>query len=208
MKGAVSIVNSLFRHLALAIVATLVPALRAELVLPAIFGDHMVLQQLQANRIWGWDAPGTKIIVRYSDRSVTTTAGPDGTWVANLPGTLASGTPRTLIVQGSSTRRIDDVLVSEVWICSGQSNMAFPLANAANGDLAAAAGSIPALRLIQVPPDRHPGNSARFPWQLDPGHAGDRSHFQRGRLSLWSLPPPDPRGTGRPDRSRMGRIGH
>ncbi|MCX8497709.1 MAG: hypothetical protein ORN51_16125 [Akkermansiaceae bacterium] len=125
--------------------------LRAELKLPAIIGDHMVLQQNQADPIWGWDTPGTQITVSFAGQSYAATAGADGKWTVKLAPMPANATPQTLTITGSTKRELQDVLIGEVWMCSGQSNMGWPLSNAINGDLEAAASKLPNLRLISVP---------------------------------------------------------
>ena len=129
----------------------LTPALRAELKLPAIIGDHMVLQQKQADPIWGWDTPGAKITVSFAGKNYSTMAGADGKWKVKLDPLPANATPQTLTVVGSTKREIQDVLIGEVWMCSGQSNMGFTLNSEWNGDLEAAASKLPNLRLIKVP---------------------------------------------------------
>lgn len=134
-----------------------VPALRAELKLPAIIGDHMVLQREQADPIWGWDTPGTRITVTFAGQTHAAIAGADGRWTVKLAPMPANATPQTLTITGTTTRQIQDVLIGEVWLCSGQSNMQFPLWNSGNrhgdyhGDLEAAASRLPNLRLISVP---------------------------------------------------------
>ena len=133
------------------LLATLTSALHAELTLPAIIGDHMVLQRNQADPIWGWDTPGTKITVSFSNQNHSATAGADGKWSVKLSPMPANATPQTLTINGSSKREIQDVLVGEVWMCSGQSNMGFMLAADWNGDLHAASSKLPNLRLIKVP---------------------------------------------------------
>jgi len=127
-------------------------SLRAELKLPAIFGDHMVLQQKQADPVWGWDTPGTKVTVAFAGQTHSTTAGADGKWSVKLESLPANATPQTLAITGSTKREIQDVLVGEVWLCSGQSNMQLRLNQDWNGDLEAAASHHPNLRLIRVPP--------------------------------------------------------
>ncbi len=127
------------------------PALPAELKLPAIFSDHMVLQQKQADPIWGWDSPGAKISVSFAGQNYATTAGDDGKWTVKLMPMPANNTAQTLTVVGSTRREIHDVLIGEVWMCSGQSNMGFILASDWNGDLEAAASKLPNLRLIKIP---------------------------------------------------------
>jgi len=125
--------------------------LRAELKLPAIISDHMVLQQKQANPVWGWDVPGRKVTVTFAGQSFTTTAGKDGRWQVKLAAVPANASPQTLTIAGSTTRVIQDVLVGEVWMCSGQSNMAWSLAQTYTGDLEGAASRHPNIRLISVP---------------------------------------------------------
>ena len=135
----------------LALSFTAAPALLAELKLPAIVGDHMVLQQKQANPIWGWDTPGTKVTVSFAGQDYSATAGSDGKWTVKLAPQPANSTPQTLSISGSSKREIQDVLIGEVWMCSGQSNMGFTLVQDWNGDLEAAASDLPGLRLIEAP---------------------------------------------------------
>ena len=131
--------------------------LRAELKVPAIFGDHMVLQQKQANPIWGWDTPGSEITVSFAGQELTAKADQTGKWIARLAPLPACSEPRALSVSSSnpeskmSNLKIADVLVGEVWMCSGQSNMGFRLADDWNGDLETAASKLPKLRLITVP---------------------------------------------------------
>ena len=124
---------------------------QAELRLPAIIGDHMVLQQKQANPIWGWDAPGTKVTVTFAGQTKSAEADAEGKWTVSLDAVPANEQPQALVVEGSSKRELSDVLVGEVWICSGQSNMGFTLKGDTNGDLEAAASTLPNLRLITVP---------------------------------------------------------
>ncbi len=129
----------------------LLPALRAELKLPAVIGDHMVLQQKQANPIWGWDTPGTKVTVTFAGQTHTATAGADGRWTVKLGAVGANATPQKLTIAGTSKRELADVLVGEVWMCSGQSNMQWSLSQSYNGELEALASKFPNLRLISVP---------------------------------------------------------
>lgn len=137
--------------LTLSLAVALSAALRAELRLPAIISDHMVLQQKQSNPIWGWDTPGTKITVTFAGQARTATAGQDGRWTVKLDAVAANATAQSLTIAGSDKRVLQDVLVGEVWMCSGQSNMGFQLAQDWNGDLEAAASKLPNLRLIKVP---------------------------------------------------------
>ena len=126
--------------------------LHAEIKLPAIIGDHMVLQQKQADPIWGWDTPGAKITVTFAGQTKTTEAGADGKWLVKLdPGTANDQAQSLKISDDTQTIEVADVLVGEVWMCSGQSNMGFVLRDDWNGDLEVAAANYPKLRLLKVP---------------------------------------------------------
>jgi len=136
-------------YLLLALVAL---AARAELKLPAVIGDRMVLQQKQANPIWGWDTPGTKVTVAFAGQTHTATAGADGRWTVTLAAVPANKTPQTIaITAGAAKKEIKDVLVGEVWMCSGQSNMQWAMGQTYTGDIESASARRPHLRIISVP---------------------------------------------------------
>jgi sialate O-acetylesterase len=144
-------------HFGTALVAALVAIVAgrpstatADVKLPAIFGSHMVLQRDQKDRVWGWAEPGEEITVQIAGQSKTAKAGPDGSWQVQLD-PMPAGGPHTLTVQGKNTLKYDDVLVGEVWICSGQSNMQWPVGAAKDADLEIPAAKYPNLRLITVP---------------------------------------------------------
>ncbi len=137
--------------LVLLLLLILVPASHAELRLPAIISDHMVLQRELANPLWGWDAPGTQVTVTFAGQTKSAQAGSDGKWTVKLDPVPANDQPQTLTITGTDKKELQDVLVGEVWMCSGQSNMGFTLASDWKGDIEAAASSLPNLRLIKVP---------------------------------------------------------
>jgi len=118
--------------------------------LAALFTDHMVLQHGIPCPVWGWDTPGQTVEVRVAGVSARGRADTEGRWRVDLP-PLAEGGPHTLSVRGSETQERTDVLVGEVWICSGQSNMQWALSQAADADAEVAAADCPRLRLFQVP---------------------------------------------------------
>ena len=127
-------------------------ALQADVSLPNIFGDHMVLQREQANPVWGKADAGEQVTVRIDGQSHTTTASAEGTWRVRLNPMDASAEPKVLQVSGLNNEvSIADVLVGEVWICSGQSNMQWPLNKTNNGAVEIAAANHPEIRLISVP---------------------------------------------------------
>jgi len=95
----------------------------AALRLAKLFSDNMVLQQEKPICIWGFDAPGTNVTVMLNRQSQTTTAGKDGAWRVSVPGMEVDGKKHTLTVKGSTTITLRNVVLGEVWVCSGQSNM-------------------------------------------------------------------------------------
>jgi len=116
-----------------------------------IFGDHMVLQQGKPNPIWGWTTPGAKVTVAINDRTAEAVAGADGRWQAQVA-PPAAGTDCEVKIDGTDHVVLHDVLVGDVWLCTGQSNMAIPLAYATGGKEEAAAANHPAIRLFNVRP--------------------------------------------------------
>lgn len=129
---------------------TAVPAL-ADVSLTNIFSDHMVLQRDQANKVWGKATPGEKVTVKIADQSLSTTADDAGLWQVMLE-PLPVGEALELVVSGANNElRIADVLVGEVWICSGQSNMQWSVANSTNADLERLTAKNPQLRMINFP---------------------------------------------------------
>lgn len=133
------------------LLAVLALSARAEIKLPAIIGDNMVLQQKQTNPLWGWDTPGTDVTVKFAGQTKTAKAGADGKWTVTLDPVPANAKPATISIQGSNAREIKNVLVGEVWICSGQSNMQWNVGNTWDADLEIAMAKFPNIRLISVP---------------------------------------------------------
>jgi sialate O-acetylesterase len=133
-------------------------AAMADVRLPAIFSDHMVLQRGAELPVWGWADPGENVAVSLTGaagyEAKTTRAGADGRWIVRLlsPGgsSGASNTPLGLVVEGKNTIRIDDVLLGEVWLCSGQSNMAMKVSAAQNFEQEKAAANLPQIRTFLV----------------------------------------------------------
>ena len=103
-------------------VLSLVATAQGDVRLAKIFSDHAVLQRDRPIPVWGWAAPGEAITIRFAGRSATATADSEGKWHADLPAMPAGG-PYKLIVSGKNTINVQDVLVGEVWLCVGQSNM-------------------------------------------------------------------------------------
>jgi sialate O-acetylesterase len=152
MNSQTSLIHTVMRSLRILILAMLVSAsASAALRLPSIFSDHMVLQRDIPLKVWGWDEPGTPVTVEFAGETYTTEADADGKWTVVMEPQAANSEPQTLVVAGTSERQLSDVLVGDVWICSGQSNMQWPLSNDWYGDVNALAADNPLLRLITVP---------------------------------------------------------
>lgn len=124
-------------------------SVRADVKLPAIFSEHMVLQADVAAPIWGWAEPGEKVVITIGSHAVETTANAEGRWSASLP-KLSAGGPQTLTVTGRNTLTVGDVLVGEVWLGSGQSNMAMTVNRARDFEQEQAAATFPQIRMFTV----------------------------------------------------------
>jgi len=106
----------------LALVVLAGPAM-ADVRLPKVFTDHMVLQQQMPIHVWGWAESGESVTVGLADKTASAEAGDDGRWQVELPAMDADGRPHTLTVKAANTIELKDVLLGELWICAGQSNM-------------------------------------------------------------------------------------
>jgi sialate O-acetylesterase len=115
-----------------------------------LFTDNVVLQRDIACPVWGWAKPGQKITVSMAEKTSSATADGAGKWLAKL-GPFAAGGPYTLTVSGPQTVTLNNVLVGDVWICSGQSNMQFGVAGATNAPQEIADAKYPEIRLFSVP---------------------------------------------------------
>ena len=106
-----------------AIILILASCSESPVTLPWIFTDHMVLQRDRPVPVWGTAAPGARVTLQWQGNTVTARAGRDGSWRAELPATPAGG-PYTLAINGTT---LEDILVGDVFLCSGQSNMELPV---------------------------------------------------------------------------------
>ncbi len=126
-------------------------AAQADVRMPGLFTDHMVLQRERAVPVWGWADPGEQVAVEFAGQRVTAVAGADGTWMAKLAPLKASAAPQELRVTGRNRVKIADVLVGDVWLGSGQSNMEFAMRDVENSLDEIADANRPQIRLFQVP---------------------------------------------------------
>lgn len=164
-------------HLAAALAALLATAARGEVRLPSLISDHMVLQRESDAAIWGWAAPGEEVTVSADWPGGTPArarARDDGTWSLKLR-TPGPGGPHTVTITGANTIRLEDVMVGDVWICSGQSNMEWPVARARDAAAEIAAANHPAIRQFGVPKliEYSPQTECGGQWQVcSPDSAG------------------------------------
>jgi len=123
----------------------------ADVKLPALIGDNMVLQRGLPLKVWGWADAGEKVTVSFKDQKAEATASDKGQWLATLPAIADAGGPFELTIAGKNTITLKNVLVGEVWVCSGQSNMQMSVAGVKNAADEIAAANYPNIRLFGVP---------------------------------------------------------
>jgi sialate O-acetylesterase len=136
------------------VIAVLITArAQAAITMPQVFSDHMLLQREREVPVWGTASPGEKVTVEFAGKKVDATADDKGEWSAKLP-PLKPGNATSLKITGDKTAEpvvFSDVLIGDVWICSGQSNMQWELRRARDGQAEADKAKYPNLRLFQVP---------------------------------------------------------
>ncbi|MFN3304783.1 MAG: sialate O-acetylesterase [Roseateles sp.] len=137
-------------RLPLLLIALAAASAQAEVRLASVFGDHMVLQREQPIRIWGRASPGQTLTVELAGRKASATVGADGRWSATLPA-LKAGGPHALRVQGDGRLELRDVLIGDVWLLGGQSNMEWPLAQTDTGPQEVSSPQNAQLRHLRVP---------------------------------------------------------
>jgi sialate O-acetylesterase len=123
----------------------------AEVRLPNIFGDNMVLQAGESVPVWGWATPGDKVSVSIDAQTVTAVADAEGKWRLILKGLKKRDTPTTFTVKTDETLSFNNVLIGDVWLGSGQSNMEMAMADITNAKDEIAAAKYPNIRLFTVP---------------------------------------------------------
>ena len=141
----------------------------ADFRLASALSDHMVLQREKPVAVWGWADAGESVTVSFADQSKSVRAGTDGKWSLKLDALAASDVPRTLVVTGKDGHKIEvkDVLVGEVWLGSGQSNMAMTVAGCYHFDAEKAAAKFPLIRHYRESsgPAEQPQAEGKGAWQ-------------------------------------------
>jgi sialate O-acetylesterase len=125
-------------------------AASADVTLPRVFGHHMVLQRDREIPVWGKASPGERVGVTLNRQQKTTVADDSGSWLVTFPSRGASVEPISMTVEGRNRISIRDILVGEVWVCAGQSNMEFRLRSASNAKQEIATADHPRIRLLNL----------------------------------------------------------
>jgi len=142
---------------------------QANVKIPVVFGDHMVLQRDMKVPVWGWADPGEEVTVTFGDKTAKTAADSSGNWRVDLDPMGVNETPQTLTVTGKNTIKFEDVLVGDVWLCSGQSNMALGLSEVHNAAEILPTVNDPELRFFTVETSDtaiEPQKDTRGSWRL------------------------------------------
>ncbi len=144
--------------------------LTAEIRLPAVLGDHMVLQQDKPIKVWGWAEPGEGISVKLGDQSAQTTVDKDGIWEIVLEAMTAAKNPHKMTISGTQSRAVEleDILIGEVWVCSGQSNMEWEMWQTHSPTPEIRRADYPSIRLFHVPrkASPYPLDDVEAEWKL------------------------------------------
>jgi sialate O-acetylesterase len=124
--------------------------LRADVTVAPLFTDNAVVQRDKTIPVWGAATPAEKIVVTFSGQRREATAGPDGRWIALLDPLAATTEGADLVVAGTNSITVRNVVVGEVWLCSGQSNLEWPVARADHAAAEIAAANFPLLRHVKI----------------------------------------------------------
>ncbi|TWU56625.1 hypothetical protein Poly51_25410 [Rubripirellula tenax] len=155
------------RLMTLAVMTFLLPMVaHAELKFSPIFGDSMVIQRDMPIHVWGWTSPGTAVAATIAGHSAEATADAMGRFDLKLDA-LPAGGPHEMVIEADERRVFKNVLVGEVWVCSGQSNMGFTVSRSNDPDLESLTAKYPNLRLISVPQvgTQEPQNDFNGKWE-------------------------------------------
>ena len=139
---------------------------QANVRLPAIIGNNMVLQRDVPLPVWGWADAGENITVTMGENMAAVTADATGKWKVTLPAQKTAGGPHEMIIAGKNAIKITNILIGEVWAGSGQSNMQWSVAASMNAKDEIAAANYPKIRLFMIPliPAGTPADNVQAQW--------------------------------------------
>ena len=163
-----------------------VPAIGDGLCVHNLFQSNMILQRDKPIEIWGWAKPGEVVRVLFAGKSKEAKAGKDREWKVTLPAMTANADPQTLNVKGKDQNlTLENVLIGDVWVLGGQSNMEEPLNNVENGKLEIVSANYPRIRILTVPAQNGPDTKKGFA-RLHEWSSWSNRHFRKGDWDVCS----------------------
>lgn len=163
-----------------------VPAIGEGLCVSNLFQSNMVLQREKPIHVWGWAAPGEQVTMTFGGEQASATAGDDRAWKVTLPAMPANSTPQKMTVAGKDeTLVLENILVGDVWVLGGQSNMEFELAKVENGNLEIVSANYPEIRILTVPYGQGPEPKPGFA-RLHEYSSWFSRHFRKGDWDVCS----------------------
>jgi sialate O-acetylesterase len=163
-----------------------VPAIGQGLCVSNAFQTNMVLQRDKPLNIWGWAQPGEAVTVSFAGQEVQAKAAADRSWTVTLKPMPANSTPQTLTVKAAGkTLTLENILVGDVWLLGGQSNMEFPLPNVDDGTLEVVSANFPQIRLLTIPQGKGFGSVHSFE-RLYEWSDWSKRHFRKGDWDVCS----------------------
>ncbi len=163
-----------------------VPAIGQGLCVANLFQANMVLQRDKPLNIWGWAEPGEDVTVSFANQQAKAKAAADRSWQVTLEPLSANRTPQTMTVQGQAqTLRLENVLVGDVWILGGQSNMEFELSKVDDGELEIVSANFPQIRLLTMPQGKGFASVRSFE-RLHEWSEWSSRHFRKGDWDVCS----------------------
>lgn len=158
-----------------------VPAIGDGLSVSNVYQSDMVIQRDKPITVWGWAKAGEKVTVTFAGNSETTTADDNRYWKVELPAQPANATPQAMTIKGSSdSLTLDNILIGDVWVLGGQSNMEFELAKVENGNLEILSANFPEIRILTIPYGETPiEHNKSFP-QIYQYSSWFGRHFKKG----------------------------
>jgi sialate O-acetylesterase len=163
-----------------------VPAIGEGLCVSNVFQTNMVIQRDKPVAVWGWATAGKKVAVEFAGHKADATAGQDGSWRVGLPAMPASTTPQTMTVKDTEeTLRLTNILIGDVWVLGGQSNMEFDISKVDDGELEVVSANFSQIRLLTPPQGKGFDSVASFQ-RLYEWSSWSNRHFRKGDWEVCS----------------------
>ncbi|MFK7910854.1 MAG: sialate O-acetylesterase [Akkermansiaceae bacterium] len=176
-----------------------VPAMKSGLCVHNLFQSNMVLQRDQPIRVWGWADAGKNVEVVFTSKKLSTRADKSGSWAVVFPAMKANSTPQKMTITcGNESVSIENILIGDVWLLGGQSNMEHPIARVEGGQLEIMSANYPNIRHLTIPQPNGPEHLMNFP-RLMEWHGFFNTHYRKG---YWDICQPD----NVPELSAIGYI--